>query len=226
MAKYVGAVVLVYILAVCAALAVFFEYLIFTDDFSEIHNKIIPAKRADIPVMSSSALPAISEVTQNTQPKLNGRALDLFPDTEANIDAQTNNICTAMTCPVGTMVMTIKDFSDPFFACETVEMTYYMNWVLGEVATTHALTVALPDASPATGEPIINDVRKPFIEKLRRAARVKSVDEALDRCVEGSYLYGKKLTVLKMSSDLEYASVVGDNYGPVWISLLNLQKKS
>jgi hypothetical protein len=106
--------------------------------------------------------------------------------------------CQVRQCLAGTKVVTFATKSDPFFACDSMEMSEYTNTVLGLISISIQFTGHLPNISDKTGDPILQGETKTILDNLRTAAGVKSLNEAMQHCTNGA---GKrKLIVMNFPS--------------------------
>ncbi|KAF1004103.1 MAG: hypothetical protein GAK36_00128 [Pseudomonas sp.] len=104
--------------------------------------------------------------------------------------------CTAVDCSAGTKAVTYAQKDDAYHACPTLELSDYVNGVVGFVSMTYGMTGKMPNVSPKTGEPEYAGETKDMIDNWRSAAKVSSFDEATAKCSKGK----DKVQVIVMNS--------------------------
>jgi hypothetical protein len=98
-----------------------------------------------------------------------------------NVDKQ----CNIATCEAGTKVKSYSTQSEPYFACQTKELSEYTNYVLGLLAFSKMISGHLPNVSPITGDPEQEGKSKVTLDQLRSTAKVQTFDQALTMCERG-----------------------------------------
>lgn len=137
--------------------------------------------------------------------------------------------CNILKCESGDKAVTYATKSEPYYACQTKELSIYTNFMLGLAATTVMFTGHLPNFSDKTGEPEYPDINgKPnetrlMIEMLRRDAKVNNFFEAGLSCENGK----SKIAVTIMNgADFSSAWVIADkSQKSFWMPKAFLNKK-
>lgn len=93
--------------------------------------------------------------------------------------------CNIAKCEAGTKVKSYAKKDDPYFACQSMELSEYTNYVLGLVGMTIQFTGHMPNISSITGEPEQEGQSKALLDMLRSKAKVGTFDQALGMCEKG-----------------------------------------
>ena len=130
------------------------------------------------------------------------------------------NSCLEKTCPAGTKATTYAKKSEPFFACPTIDLAEYSNFVVGLVQMGAAFG-SLPNISLVTGEPEYQGETKVLLDQMRKRANVSTFDEAVATCIKGKN--GVKVLVANNPVDRSVLWVQADKTGEMfWMPKANL----
>lgn len=140
------------------------------------------------------------------------------PAMSANMD----KACNVVACNAGEKAITYAKKDDMYFACPTMELSEYTNYVLG-LASFSALLGQMPNISPVTGEPEQEGKSKQLLDALRTKARVATFDQAVALCKKGA---GKRIvTVMNNPKDSDSIWVAGADNKPFWMPKGHLDKR-
>ena len=93
--------------------------------------------------------------------------------------------CSMTECAAGSAVVSYAKKGDGYFACPTMELSDYGNYVLSVMAISMIFTGHIPNISPVTGDPEQEGESKAILDGLRARAKVTTFDEAVSACKEG-----------------------------------------
>lgn len=151
-------------------------------------------------------------------------AITLISSPFAALSADVNAQCNVADCNAGSKVVTFSKKDDYYYACQTRELSEYVNFVIGNLSMSAAFGV-LPNISPITGDPEYQGESKQILDKLRSSAGVKTFDEGMSLCKKGKH--GLKMLVANNPKDSLYIWVFSEkNKESFWMpkTFLNLRK--
>ena len=91
--------------------------------------------------------------------------------------------CAEVICPAGTLVYSPAKNEGVAYGCQTEELSDYVDFVIGLLASEKTLGVKMPNIDPKTGEMETSGETKSMLDNLRSAAKINTFDEAMSHCL-------------------------------------------
>lgn len=117
----------------------------------------------------------------------NDESNETRPESEAPAGSvsPSKSSCLSSECPAGTKAITYTTQQEPFYSCNSSELSEYANYVLSLMIKQVRYGEVAPEISSKTGEPAVQGDDKLLMDKYRAKAGVSSFEEAIAKCYRG-----------------------------------------
>lgn len=137
-------------------------------------------------------------------------------------DVQLQN-CKETACPVGTRGVTASIGSEPYYTCNSGELSDYANYALS-VSLAQAQVGGPPQKITGKGEPDIQGDAKDLLDRYRAKAGVTTFEEAMAKCYKGIGRQNVSVLYYPEQGDSLYAASEKNSEDKFWLPKSKLYK--